>query len=188
VPAPPVRLILPDRNAATGDRVNALSLHVRLGVTSMSEAAAKPPRGRAPIIVAPVAAIVVYVVCVTSLLVVFSRALGGISSNDFGGAALLWAIYLLPAIVAPAAGALVNALFLGEAGRRAAFWPNLAIILGFTAIAVAWLVIAGGTWNYVLAAVQLASGAAAWYLLHKTARGHAERAPRKTRPAPPAEK
>jgi hypothetical protein len=184
VPAPPVRLILPDRNAATGDRVNALSLHVGHGGASMSADTAKPPRGRAPIIVAPVAAIVVYVVCVTLLLVVFSRALGGISSNDFGGAALLWAIYLLPAIVAPAAGALVNALFLGEAGRRAAFWPNLAIILVFTAIAVAWLVIAGGTWNYVLAAVQLASGAAAWYLLHKTARGHAKRAGPEARPAP----
>ena len=142
----------------------------------MSADAAKPKRGRAPIVVAPVAAVLLYVVCVTLLLVVFSRALGGLSSTDFGGAALLWAIYLLPAIVAPAAGALVNALFLGEAGQRAAFWPDLAIILLFTAVAVAWLVIAGGTWNYVLAAVQLASGLAALFLLHKTARGHAGRA------------
>jgi hypothetical protein len=188
VPAPPVRLILPDRNAATGDRVNAQSLHVGLGGASMSGAAAKPSRGRAPTILAPAAAVLLYVACVTLLLVIFSRALGGLSSNDFAGAALLWAIYLLPAIVAPAAGALVNALFLGEAGRRAAFWPNLAIILVFTAIAVAWLVIAGGTWNYVLAFVQLASGGAAWFLLHKTARGHAERAAPRARPAATPEK
>jgi hypothetical protein len=184
VPAPPVRLILPDRNAATGDRVNALSLHVRLGGASMSADAAKPRRGRAPIILAPVAAVLFYVIAVTLLLIVFSRALGGLSSQDFGGAALLWAIYLLPAIVAPAAGALTNALFLGESGRRAAFWPNLGLILLFTAIAVAWLVIAGGTWNYVLAAVQLASGLAAWFLLHKTARGHAGGAAPAARPAP----
>jgi hypothetical protein len=174
---------LPDRNAATGDRVNAQSLHVRYSAAPMSDVAAKP-RGRAPIILAPVAAILFYVICVTLLLVVFSRALGGISSQDFAGAVLLWAIYLLPAIVAPAAGALVNALFLGEAGRRAAFWPNLAIVILFTAIAVAWLVIAGGTWNYVLAAVQLASGFAAWFLLHKTARGHAKRAVPAARPGP----
>ena len=55
---------------------------------------------------------------VTLLLIAFSRALGGISSSDFGGAALLWAIYLLPAIVAPAAAALFNALVFGERGRR----------------------------------------------------------------------
>ena len=141
----------------------------------VSDAAAKPASNRAALIAAPVAAVILYVVAVTLLLISFSRAFGGLSSNDFGGAALLWAIYLLPAIVAPAAGALFNAIFSGEAGRRAAFWPNLALIAGFTAVAVAWLLIAGGTWNYVLAAVQLASGLAAWFLLHKTARGHAKR-------------
>lgn len=148
-----------------------------------------PPRpaSRTPAIAAPIAAIVFYAICVTLLLVVFSRALGGLSSNTFGGAALLWAIYLLPAIVAPAAAALFNALFFGERGRRAAFWPNLALIAVFTTVAVAWLAIAGGTWNYVLAAVQLASGLAAWFLLHKTARGHAERAGPVPRPAPEAE-
>jgi hypothetical protein len=188
VPAPPVRLILPDRNAATGDRVNDFSLHVfsrgRMS-KSASDAAAKPT-SRTPMIAAPIAAIVIYAICVTLLLIVFSRALGGLSSNTFGGAALLWAIYLLPAIVAPAAAALFNALFMGERGRRAAFWPNLALILVFTTVAVAWLAIAGGTWNYVLAAVQLASGLAAWFLLTKTARGHADRAAPKARAAPPA--
>lgn len=139
----------------------------------MSEAAASPPRRRAALIAAPASAVVLYVVCVTLLLVSFNRAVGGLSSGDFAGAALLWAIYLLPAIVAPAAGALFNALFLGERGRRAAFWPNLALIALFTAVAVAWLLLAGGTWNMVLAALQLAGGALAWFLLHKTARGHA---------------
>jgi hypothetical protein len=127
------------------------------------------------VIAAPIAAVALYGICVTLLLIVFSRALGGISSRDFGGAALLWAIYLLPAIAAPAAGALFNALFFGERGRRAAYWPNLALILVFTLVAVAWLVIAGGTWNYILAAVELASGLLAFLLLLKTARGHAVR-------------
>lgn len=140
-----------------------------------SDAAGKPASSRAPLIAAPVSAVVFYAVVVTLLLISFSRALGGLSSRNFGGAALLWAIYLLPAIVAPAAGALFNALIFGEKGRRAAFWPNLAIILAFSVFAVAWLVIAGGTWNYILAAVQLASGLAAWFLLHKTARGHVTR-------------
>lgn len=135
-------------------------------------------------VAAPIAAAVLYAVCVTLLLIVFSRALGGLSSQNFGGAALLWAIYLLPAIVAPALGALFNAMFFGERGRRAAFWPNLALILVFTIIAVAWLVIAGGTWNYVLAAVQLASGLLAFLLLMKAARGHAKRAGPESRPAP----
>jgi hypothetical protein len=170
-----MRLILPDRNPRNPDPVNAESPHVRASDPRMSEAAAKPATSRAPLIAAPVFAIVLYGVVVTLLLIAFSRALGGLSSSSFGGAALLWAIYLLPAIVAPAAGALFNALIFGETGRRAAFWPNLAIILVFTAFAVAWLVIAGGAWNYILAAVQLASGLAAWFLLHKTARGHAKR-------------
>ncbi len=141
---------------------------------SASGAAAKPP-SRAPIVAAPIVAVVLYAVCVTLLLIVFSRALGGLSSSSFGGAALLWAIYLLPAIVAPAAGALFNALFFGERGRRAAFWPNLGLILAFGAVSIAWLLIAGGTWNYVLAAVQLASALLAVLLLVKTARGHAVR-------------
>ena len=133
------------------------------------------PASRTPAVAAPIAAVVLYAICVTLLLIAFSRALGGISSSDFGGAALLWAIYLLPAIVAPAAAALFNALFFGERGRRAAFWPNLALILVFTAVAVAWLVIAGGTWNYLLAAAELASALLALLLLMKTARGHAVR-------------
>ncbi|MBL8664768.1 MAG: hypothetical protein JNM29_18195 [Candidatus Odyssella sp.] len=142
----------------------------------MSQAAsdAKPPR-RAPLIAAPIFAVVLYAIAVTLLLIAFSRAFGGLSSGSFGGAALLWAIYLLPAIAAPAAGALFNALFFGERGRRAAFWPNLALILAFGAVSIAWLVIAGGTWNYLLAAAQLASGLLAFLLLVKTARGHAVR-------------
>ena len=140
----------------------------------MSEGAAKPP-SRTPAIAAPIFAIVFYAISVTLLLIAFSRALGGLSSSTFGGAALLWAIYLLPAIVAPGAGALFNALFFGERGRRAAFWPNLALILAFGAVSIAWLVIAGGTWNYILAAVQLASGLVAFLLLVKTSRGHAVR-------------
>ncbi len=139
-----------------------------------SGVAARPASGT-PAIAAPIVAIVLYAICVTLLLIAFSRALGGLSSATFGGAALLWAIYLLPAIVAPGAGALFNALFFGERGRRAAFWPNLALILAFTIVAVAWLAIAGGTWNYVLAAAQLASGLLAFLLLLKTARGHAVR-------------
>ena len=140
----------------------------------MSEAAAKP-RSRAPVIAAPIVAVVLYAICVTLLLIAFSRAFGGISGSTFGGATLLWAIYLLPAIVAPAAGALFNALFYGERGRRAAFWPNLALILAFGLVSIAWLLIAGGTWNYVLAAVQLASGLLAFLLLVKTSRGHVVR-------------
>ena len=139
----------------------------------MSESGTKPPPSRAALFAAPVAAVVLYVVVVTLVLIVLSSALGGLSSDSFAGAALLWAVYLLPAIVAPAAGALFNALFFGERGRRAAFWPNLALILAFTIVAVAWLLIAGGTWNYVLAAVQLASGLLAFLLLIKTTRGHA---------------
>jgi hypothetical protein len=139
----------------------------------MSEAA-KPP-SRAPVVAAPIFAVVLYAISVTLLLIAFSRAFGGISSNTSGGAALLWAIYLLPAIVAPGAGALFNAHFFGERGRRAAFWPNLALILAFGLVSIAWLVIAGGTWNYVLAAVQLASGLLAFLLLVKTSRGHAVR-------------
>ncbi len=126
-------------------------------------------------IAAPIFAIALYAICVTLLLIASSRAFGGLSGDTFGGAALLWAIYLLPAIVAPAAGALFNALFFGERGRRAAFWPNLALILAFGAVSIAWLVIAGGTWNYILAAAQLASGLLAFLLLVKTARGHAVR-------------
>jgi hypothetical protein len=141
----------------------------------MSETAAKPRASRSALIAAPIAAVVLYVVVVTLILISLSQAFGGLSGRSFGGAALLWAIYLLPAIVAPAAGALFNAIVFGEAGRRAAFWPNLALIGVFTAVAVAWLVIAGGAWNYVLAVVQLVSGLAAWILLHKTARGHAKR-------------
>ncbi len=139
------------------------------------DAAAATPRHRAALIAAPVTAVVLYVVVVTLVLIALSRALGELSGDTFAGAALLWAIYLLPAIVAPAVSALFNALFFGEAGRRAAFWPNLALIAAFTAVAAAWLVIVGGFWNYILAAVQLASGLAAWFLLHKTARGHAQR-------------
>jgi hypothetical protein len=141
----------------------------------MSDAAAQtaPRRSRAALIAAPVSAVALYVVCVTLVLISLSRALGGLSSSSFAGAALLWAIYLLPAIVAPAAGALFNALFLGESGRRAAYWPNLALIAAFTAVAVLWLALAGGTWNLILALVQFASGLLAWFLLHKTARGHA---------------
>ena len=161
------------RNAVIGAPVNAESAHIRFRWTPMSDAAAKPPSNRAAVIAAPVSAMVLYVVCVTLLLLTLSRAFGGLSRNTFGGAALLWAVYLLPAIVAPAAGALFNALVFGERGRRAAFWPNLALIAAFTVIAVLWLVIAGGVWNYVLAAVQLASGFLAWYLLNRTARGHA---------------
>ena len=136
---------------------------------------AAKPVSRTPVFAAPIAAVVLYALCVTLLLIVFSRVLGGLSSSDFGGAALLWAIYLLPAIVSPAAGALFNALFFGERARRAAFWPNLALIAVFSAVAVAWLVIAGGTWNYLLAAAELASGLLAFLLLLKTARGHAVR-------------
>jgi len=142
---------------------------------SASDAAAKPANNRAAVIAAPVAAVVLYVIVVTLVLITLSRALGGIASDTFGGAALLWAIYLLPAIVTPAAAALFNAMIFGERGRRAAFWPNLALVLVFTVIAVAWLLIAGGTWNYVLAAVQLASGLLAFVLLLRTARGHAKR-------------
>jgi hypothetical protein len=149
---------------------------------SASDVAAKPA-SRTPVIAAPIAAVVLYAISVTLLLIVFSRALGGLSSNTFGGAALLWAIYLLPAIVAPAAAALFNAMFFGERGRRAAFWPNLALVVAFTAVAVAWLAIAGGTWNYVLAAVQLAGSILAFLLLMKTARGHAKRTGPETRPA-----
>ncbi len=134
----------------------------------------KPP-SRTPVVAAPIFAVALYAICVTLLLIAFSRALGGLSSSTFGGAALLWAIYLLPAIVAPAAGALFNALFFGERGRRAAFWPNLGLILAFGIVSIAWLIIAGGTWNYILAAVQLASGLLAFLLLMKTARGHAVR-------------
>ena len=143
----------------------------------MSDAAGGPgpPSNRAALIAAPLAAVILYVVFVTLVLISLSRALGGLSSSNFAGAALLWAIYLLPAIVAPAAGALFNALFLGESGRRAAYWPNLALIVAFTAIAVLWLVLAGGTWNLILALVQFASGLLAWFLLHKSARGHAKR-------------
>lgn len=139
----------------------------------MSEAPAKPAPSRAAVIAAPLSAVVLYAIIVTLLLIVFSRALGGLSSQSFGGAALLWAIYLLPAIVAPAAGALVNAIFFGERGRRAAFWPNLALVFAFTAAAAAWLAIAGGVWNYILAAVELASGLLAFLLLYRAARGHA---------------
>jgi hypothetical protein len=142
---------------------------------SVGDAAAKPASNRAAVIAAPVMAVVLYVIVVTLVLIALSRAFGGIASDSFGGAALLWAIYLLPAIVTPAAAALFNAMIFGERGRRAAFWPNLALILVFTAIALAWLLIAGGTWNYVLAAVQLASGLLAFLLLMKTARGHAKR-------------
>lgn len=142
---------------------------------AVAKQAAAKPASRTPVIAAPIAAVVLYAVCVTLLLIVFSRALGGLSSSDFGGAALLWAIYLLPAIAAPAAAALFNAMIFGERGRRAAFWPNLALILVFTIVAVAWLLIAGGTWNYVLAAVQLAGGLVALLLLMRTARGHAKR-------------
>jgi len=150
----------------------------------MSRNAPKPP-SRTPLIAAPSAAVLLYGVIVTLLLVVFSRALGGLSSQSFGGAALLWAIYMLPAIVSPAAGALTNALFFGERGRRAAFWPNLALILLFTVVAIAWLLIAGGTWNYVLAAVQLGSGLLAFLLLLRTARGHADRTSRPAERQPP---
>ena len=142
----------------------------------MSDDAAKPKSDRAAQIAAPVSAMVLYVVSVTLLLAILSQAFGVLSRNTFGGAALLWAVYLLPAIVAPAASALFNALFFGERGRRAAFWPNLIQIAIFTAITVLWLVIAGGVWNYVLAAVQLASAFLALYLLSKTARGHVKRA------------
>jgi hypothetical protein len=144
-------------------------------VSDSATGAAAKPASRTPVIAAPIFAIGLYALCVTLLLIAFSRAFGGLSSSTFGGAALLWAIYLLPAIVAPAAGALFNALFFGERGRRAAFWPNLALILVFTVVAVAWLAIAGGTWNYILAAVELASGFLAFLLLFKTARGHAVR-------------
>lgn len=143
-------------------------------MSDSASAAAKPP-SRAPMIAAPIVAVALYAISVTLLLIAFSRALGGLSSDTFAGAALLWSIYLLPAIVAPGAGALFNALFFGERGRRAAFWPNLALILAFGAVSIAWLVIAGGTWNYVLAAAQLASGLLAFLLLMKTARGHATR-------------
>ena len=141
---------------------------------SQSASDAKAP-SRAPHVAAPIFAVVLYAIAVTLLLIAFSRAFGGLSSGSFGGAALLWAIYLLPAIAAPAAGALFNALFFGERGRRAAFWPNLALILAFGAVSIAWLVTAGGTWNYLLAAAQLASGLLAFLLLVKTARGHAVR-------------
>jgi len=141
---------------------------------SQAASDAKAP-SRAPLVAAPIFAVVLYAIAVTLLLIAFSRAFGGLSSGTFGGAALLWAIYLLPAIVAPAAGALFNALFFGEHGRRAAFWPNLALIMAFGAVSIAWLVIAGGTWNYLLAAAQLASGLLAFLLLVKTARGHAVR-------------
>jgi hypothetical protein len=144
-------------------------------MSDSDSASAAKPASRAPVIAAPIFAIALYAIAVTLLLIAFSRALGGISSSNFGGAALLWAIYLLPAIVAPGAGALFNALFYGERGRRAAFWPNLALILAFGAVSIAWLVIAGGTWNYVLAAAQLASGLLALLLLMNTARGHAVR-------------
>ena len=50
-----------------------------------------------------------------------------------------------------------------------------ALIMAFGAVSIAWLVIAGGTWNYLLAAAQLASGLLAFLLLVKTARGHAVR-------------
>jgi hypothetical protein len=72
---------------------------------SASAAAAKPANNRAAVIAAPVAAVVLYVIVVTLVLIALSRAMGGIASDNFGGAALLWAIYLLPAIVTPAASA-----------------------------------------------------------------------------------
>ena len=142
----------------------------------MSKPAARPAGNRAALIAAPVIAVVLYVVVVTLLLIIFFRpAIDGLWRNDFASAVLRWTIYLLPALVAPAVAALFNALFFGESGRRAAFWPNLAIIVAFTGVAVGWLLIQGGFWNDLLAAFQLACGGLAWFLLHKTARGHAKR-------------
>ena len=73
--------------------------------------------------------------------------------------------------MAPAAGALFNAVVYGPVGRKAAYWPNLGLIVLSTVIAVAWLLIAGGFWNAILALVQFAGGMAAWFVLHKAAHG-----------------
>jgi hypothetical protein len=132
-------------------------------------------RRRKARIAAPIAAVVLYAICVTVLLVVLGAIFGSLSRDRFGGAALLWAIYLLPALIAPAAGALLNAVFFGKEGRQAAYWPNLGLIGAFTGIAILWLLLAGGTWNAILALVQLAGGFLAWYLLHGAARGDAKR-------------
>ena len=118
-----------------------------------------------------IAALAVYVVLVTLLLVLTGAIFGSVSRATFGGTALLWAIYLFPALVAPAAGALFNAVVYGPIGRKAAYWPNLGLIVLSTVIAVAWLLIAGGFWNAILALVQFAGGMAAWYVLHRAAHG-----------------
>ena len=117
------------------------------------------------------AALAVYVALVTLLLILSSAVFGSLSRGSFAGAALLWVIYLFPALVAPAAGALFNAVVYGAPGRRAAYWPNLGLIALSTIVAVAWLLIAGGFWNAILALVQFAGGMAAWYILHRAARG-----------------
>jgi len=132
---------------------------------------ASPRPNRRPQIAGVLAALVVYVVLVTVLLILSSAIFGSLSRGSFGGAALLWGIYLFPALVAPAAGALFNAVVYGPSGRRAAYWPNLGLIVLSTAVAVAWLLIAGGFWNAILALVQFAGGMAAWYILHRAARG-----------------
>lgn len=133
-----------------------------------ASSAAPNPLHRARIAGA-IASVAVYAVLVTVLLILSSAVFGSISRATFGGAALLWAIYLFPALVAPAAGALFNAVIYGPAGRRAAYWPNLGLIVLSTVIAVAWLLIAGGFWNAILALVQFAGGMVAWYLLHRVA-------------------
>ncbi|MCW5770994.1 MAG: hypothetical protein KIT16_05100 [Rhodospirillaceae bacterium] len=130
---------------------------------------------RAARIAAPVAAVALYAGCVGGLLLVLRGATDAAAGDGFGRSILLWAIYLLPALVAPAVGALFAALLYGERGRHAAYWPNLGLIAAFTAIAMIWLLIAGGTWNVILAIVQLAGGVLAWILLRGAARGGAKR-------------
>lgn len=135
--------------------------------TAVSPAAPNPlHRAR---VAGVIAALVVYAVLVTVLLILSSAIFGSISRATFGGAALLWAIYLFPALVAPAAGALFNAIVYGPIGRKAAYWPNLGLVVLSTVIAVAWLLIAGGFWNAILALVQFAGGMVAWYVLHRAA-------------------
>lgn len=158
-----------------------------MAVSPVSDAAKPEPArpNRRPQVAAVIAALASYVVSVTILLLILNRIFGSLSRDSFGGAALLWATYLLPALVAPAAGAVFNAVVYGEGGKRAAYWPNLALIALSTVIAVAWLLIAGGFWNAILALIQFASGLAAWFLLHKTAHGRARSLTRKGSDAQP---
>lgn len=130
---------------------------------------------RAALIAAPVSALLLYALCVGALLVVLRAVPATRPGGEFGGAVVAWATYGLPAVVAPAAGALFSALLYGRTGRRAAYWPNFGLLAGFTALALIWLLLAGGTWNTIFALVQLGCGVLAWLLLRGATRGDAKR-------------